>query len=85
MTEFEAHYRKAIAVVRAFFSAPGAPARSAVARRAGLSINALRHMDEPGWAPTAPTLIAVLNKIDDIKRERKSRPSRSPQRATCTA
>lgn len=40
-----------------------------LARRAGLSENALRDCDKPGWNPRAETLAKVVKAMDEIEAE----------------
>ncbi len=58
MSRFETQYQDTVARVRAYRDRAGLTA-SGMARAAGLSPNALRHMDRPDWAPSHRTLAAL--------------------------
>ena len=71
MTEVE----KAIDRIRAFVASRTGLSKSALAKRAGLSLNALRDLDKTDWNPKAETLDKCLSAIAEIRAERKSRPT----------
>ena len=68
-------YQKAIARVRAFVASREGLSKSGLAKRAGLSLNALRDLDKSDWSPKPDTLDKCLSAITEIRAERKSRPT----------
>ena len=74
MTELAKAAAKAIASIRKFVASPRGVSKFALCRRAGLSPNTLRDMDEPGWKPKPETLDKALAAIAQLKAERASRP-----------
>jgi len=77
-TEVAKTIAKAIAKVRAF-AVEHDFAKSGLARRAGLSINALRDLHSPNWNPEWETLNKLLIAIDAMEREQKRRSKRQDQ------
>ena len=74
MTDVSAAYQKAIARIRAFVASRDGLSKSGLAKRAGLSLNALRDLDKADWSPKPETLDKCLAAIAQIKADGKPRP-----------
>ena len=81
MTEVD----RAVARIRAFVASRKGLSKSGLAKRAKLSLNALRDLDHADWNPKAETLDVLLKTIAEIKAiekaKRKTRPRGGTERA----